>query len=117
MNLIVVSITISINIGRAPLALDIIKLGIICDRLSLSQLLEPIGVDGREMNENIIFALGIGCDESESFLAEELDGPGYALLGFGHLKAGDLSGDGSTGEGLGANDGSGEEGGSEFHGE
>ena len=117
MNLIVVSITISINIGRAPLALDIIKLGIICDRLSLSQLLEPIGVDGREMNENFIFALGIGCDESESFLAEELDGPGYALLGFGHLKAGDLSGDGSTGEGLGANDGSGEEGGSEFHGE
>ncbi len=49
---VVVSITISINIRSLPFPFYIIKLGIICDRLSLSELLETIGVDGREMEFN-----------------------------------------------------------------
>merc|ERR1711935_480378 len=74
------SVAVAVHVGRAPLALLLVKFSVERNRLLVIQRLEAVLVDRREVDEDVLAAI-VGGDEAETLLAEELDFTGDPRLG------------------------------------
>ena len=76
------SVTVSGHVGGRPLLLNVVVLLVVSYSLAVVEALEALLVDGGEVDEDIVGAVG-GGDEAEPLVAEELDG---ALVSHGGKK-------------------------------
>jgi hypothetical protein len=66
------TVSITGNIGGAPLLFSVIKLLVERHRLAFVEGLEAFCVDGREVHEDILAAV-LRSDKAEALIAEEFD--------------------------------------------
>lgn len=67
------TIPVTSYIGRAPLLLGIIERGVVRDSLAFIERLETLGINGREVDKDIL-STALGGNEAESLVTEKLDG-------------------------------------------